>query len=68
MKEMSLTVYRGSVRPKESGKYVCYERGSDRVFVLGWCVEADQRDWRHGASLIHVSTYAGPLPVRRGME
>ena len=68
MKELNLPVYRGDVKPKESGTYVCWERGSPRVFALGWCVEANQRDWRHGASLVHVSAYAGPLPVRRGME
>lgn len=68
MKELNLPVYRGDVKPKESGTYVCWERGSPRVLALGWCVEAKQTDWRHGVSLIHVSAYAGPLPVRRGME
>lgn len=67
-KQMTLPVYRGDVIPTETGMYVCYERGSSRIIVMGWCVEAKQRDWRHGAGLIHVSAYAGPLPVRRGIE
>lgn len=62
MSALQLTKHPVSVSPSEPGWYVVWESFGASPQIAWW--QSVQRGWRHGASVLSVRYWAGPVPAR----